>query len=128
MNHEIDNADCELLGGFFTVYAHSTRMRMFCAMQQGPRTVSQIAEHAGITMQNASQHLRLMRDRGAVVTEKIDQHVYYRVADPRLVEAAQMIRQVLSDQIRTRPPGSSEPESATPEPAEARTADSSQMQ
>ena len=57
MEERIDESWCMLLGDFFTIFAHPTRMRMFCALQGGRKTVSEIAEHAGITIQNASQHL-----------------------------------------------------------------------
>ena len=64
------------------------------------KTVTEIAEEAGVTITNASQHLRIMRDRGAVLAEKRAQSVYYRIADPRFVEAAILIRQALSQRFR----------------------------
>ncbi len=96
---------CEFLGGFFTTLAHPTRMRIFCALQNGPRAVSSIADHAGITIANASQHLRLMRDNGAVVSEKRGQSVYYQIADPRFLYAASMIRQALVEQMQSKTRG-----------------------
>jgi ArsR family transcriptional regulator len=100
MSSAMREASCELLGGFFATLAHSTRMRIFCALQREAKTVTEIAEEAGVSITNASQHLRLMRDRGAVVAEKCAQKVYYRIADPRFVEAAVLIREVLSQRYR----------------------------
>ena len=100
MNHAMSDASCELLGDFFATFAHTTRMRIFCALQREPKTVTEIAGDAGISITNASQHLRLMRDRGAVIAEKRAQSVYYRIADPRFVEAAMLIREALSEQLR----------------------------
>jgi DNA-binding transcriptional ArsR family regulator len=96
----MSDASCKLLGDFFATLAHATRMRIFCALQQAPRTVTEIAVDAGVSITNASQHLRLMRDRGAVIAEKRAQHVYYRIADPRFVEAAILIREALSHRFR----------------------------
>jgi DNA-binding transcriptional ArsR family regulator len=96
MNHAMSDASCELLGEFFATFAHTTRMRIFCALQRGENTVTEIANEAGVSITNASQHLRLMRDRGAVIAEKRAQSVYYRIADPRFVEAAMLIREALS--------------------------------
>jgi ArsR family transcriptional regulator len=100
MSHDLNDASCELLGGFFATFAHTSRMRIFCALQGKPKTVTEIAADAGITITNASQHLRLMRDRGAVVAERRAQSVYYSIADARFVEAAKMIREALSQQLR----------------------------
>ncbi|MFP5231944.1 MAG: ArsR/SmtB family transcription factor [Acidobacteriota bacterium] len=89
--------DCVRMGDFFMIFAHATRMRIFCALQNGGKTVTRIAEEAEISVSNASQHLRLMRDRGAVVSERRGQTVLYTIADPRFFEAAALIRDALDD-------------------------------
>lgn len=75
-------------------------MRILCALQHEPRTVTEIAESAGIAIANASQHLRILRESGAVMAEKRAQSVYYRVADPRMLEAMRLIRDALSERLR----------------------------
>jgi DNA-binding transcriptional ArsR family regulator len=100
MSNAMREASCELLGDFFATLAHATRMRIFCTLQREAKTVTEIAEGAGVSITNASQHLRLMRDRGAVIAEKRAQRVYYRIADPRFVEAAMLIREALSQRYR----------------------------
>ncbi len=100
MKQAMSDASCELLGDFFATFAHTTRMRIFCALQREPKTVTEIAAEAGVSITNASQHLRLMRDRGAVIAEKHAQSVHYHIADPRFVEAAILIRQALLERLR----------------------------
>lgn len=100
MKRAMNETSCELLGDFFATFAHTTRMRIFCALQHNPKTVTEIANEAGVSITNASQHLRMMRDRGAVIAEKRAQSVYYQIADPRFVEAAILIRQALSERFR----------------------------
>lgn len=102
MHSSVNEGSCELLGGFFATLAHATRMRIFCALQQDAKTVTEIANEAGISITNASQHLRLMRDRGAVTAEKQGQSVHYRIADERFVEAAILIHKALSEGLRKR--------------------------
>jgi DNA-binding transcriptional ArsR family regulator len=100
MRYTMTDASCGLLGNFFSTFAHPTRMRILCALQHGPRTVTEIAAHAGIAIPNASQHLRMMRERGAVVAEKQAHHVFYRIADARILEALVLIRHALLEQLR----------------------------
>lgn len=99
MKTPMSDASCELLGSFFAIFANATRMRIFCALHGGAKTVTEIAAHAGISIPNASQHLRLMRDRGAVVAEKRAQNVYYGIADARLVDAVMLIRVTLLEEL-----------------------------
>lgn len=96
----VTDTSCELLGEFFATLAHAKRMRILCALQQGPKTVTEIAARAGVSVPNASQHLRMMRDRGAVIANKQAQSVYYEIADPRILEAMKMIRESLADQLQ----------------------------
>ena len=100
MKNTMSDASCELMGDFFATLAHTTRMRIFCALQREPKTVTEIATEAGISITNASQHLRIMRDRGAVIAEKHAQSVRYHLADMRLVEAAMLIRAAILDHLR----------------------------
>ncbi|MGC8625175.1 MAG: ArsR/SmtB family transcription factor [Phycisphaerae bacterium] len=87
---------CERLGEFFGIFAHAARMKIFCCLQNGPRSVSQIAREAGITLPNTSQHLRLMRQQGAVDSKRSGRSVYYHLADPRFIEAANMVADALA--------------------------------
>ncbi len=99
MSRPISETSCELLGDFFATLGHITRMRIFCALQRDPKTVTEIAAEARVSITNASQHLRMMRDRGALIAEKRAQNVYYRIADRRYVDAALLIREALSQRF-----------------------------
>jgi rhodanese-related sulfurtransferase len=48
---------------------------------QGPRTVETLAQEAGLTLANASQHLKVLRQARLVEAEKRGIFVTYRVAD-----------------------------------------------
>lgn len=102
MHTNLDNRECRLLAEFFTLFSSGTRLQIFCALQGGRKTVSELADHAGVSLQNVSQHLRLMREKGALATEKEGQHVYYSVVDQRLMEGACLIRDALLDATRRR--------------------------
>jgi DNA-binding transcriptional ArsR family regulator len=102
MRGAMSETSCELPGGFFATLAHPTRVRIFCALQHEAKTVTEIATQARISITNASQHLRLMRDRGAVTAERHAQNAYYRIADARFVKAAMLIREALSERLQER--------------------------
>ena len=98
----LDPQTCRLVSEFFSIYANHTRIRIFCALHDGRKTVSEIADYAEVTLQNASQHLRLMRDKGALTTEKEGQKVYYSVADPRFLEGVKLIRDAIIENLHKR--------------------------
>lgn len=98
----MDDATCHIVAEFFSVYSNPTRIHIFCALRTGPKSVSELAEHAKTSLQNISQHLRVMKDKGALVSEKRGQHVYYSVADPKFLYGVKMIRDALIEMLKAR--------------------------
>ncbi len=69
------------------------------ALGDGERSVGDIAKEVGIPDYTVSQHLRIMKDRGAVRARKEGRMVYYRVASQKFIEGASLIREGLLDVI-----------------------------
>jgi rhodanese-related sulfurtransferase/DNA-binding transcriptional ArsR family regulator len=57
------------------------RLELLDLLGQGPRTVEALAAQAGISIANASQHLRVLRAAHLVSSEKKGLYVEYRLAD-----------------------------------------------
>ena len=92
--------DCRLLADFLGVFSHPVRIQMVCALQTQRKTVSELAEYANVSMSNASQHLRALRDKGIVRTHRSGQHVIYTIVDQRFLEGISLIREAMLEQAR----------------------------
>lgn len=64
--------------------AHPHRLRMVQMLLRGEYMVGELAEACGIPSHMASEHLRLMRDRGLLGSERRGRSVYYFVAEDGL--------------------------------------------
>ena len=60
--------------------AHPHRLRMVQLMLDSRYTVSELAAACGVVSQVASDHLRIMKDRGLLDREREGHCIYYRVA------------------------------------------------
>jgi rhodanese-related sulfurtransferase/DNA-binding MarR family transcriptional regulator len=60
------------------------RLELLDLLCQGPRTVEQLADHAGVSVANASQHLQILRAARLVEAEKHGLYVEYRLADEQV--------------------------------------------
>jgi rhodanese-related sulfurtransferase len=60
------------------------RLELLDLLCQGPRTVEALAEQAGISVANASQHLQILRAARLAEAEKKGFYVEYRVADEQV--------------------------------------------
>ena len=61
--------------------ASGSRLALLDLLRQGPRTVEALAQEAGLTLANASQHLKVLRQARLVEAEKRGVFVTYRLAD-----------------------------------------------
>ena len=61
--------------------ASGPRLALLDLLRQGPRTVEALAQEVGLTLANASQHLKVLRQARLVEAEKRGIFVTYRVAD-----------------------------------------------
>jgi rhodanese-related sulfurtransferase len=61
--------------------ASGPRLALLDLLRQGPRSVEALAGEAGLTLANASQHLKVLRQARLVEAEKRGVFVTYRIAD-----------------------------------------------
>jgi rhodanese-related sulfurtransferase/DNA-binding transcriptional ArsR family regulator len=61
--------------------ANRHRLEMLDLLSQRPRTVQDVAAEAGLTIANASQHLRVLAGCGLVTVERRGTFAFYRAAD-----------------------------------------------
>ena len=72
--------------------ASAARLELLDLLCQGPRTVETLAREAGLTVANASQHLRVLHAARLVETEKAGLFVTYRLADESVCDFFQTLR------------------------------------
>jgi DNA-binding transcriptional ArsR family regulator len=78
----------DFCGTFNNVY----RILILWLLQENEEmAVNQIAKEIGATGQNASQHLRLMKDRGYLATRRDGTTIYYRLVQTPMLEAFDML-------------------------------------
>ena len=92
------------------VPAEPTRLKLLSLLGARPRAVKDLVEATGERQAKISQHLTVMRKLGIVRTQRVGTEVHYRLADPRILEACHITRDVLLQQLRQQaslaaPPG-----------------------
>ena len=82
------------------VFSHPKRLEVIDLLRDGEMTVSELAQKLGLTSGNLSQHLSLMKTRHILLTRKEGNQVFYRTANPNLIECFEMMQEMLFEQIR----------------------------
>lgn len=75
------------------------RLMVLYALRDMPRSVNELAEYLETPQSNTSQHLAVLRDRGLVEAERQGSRVVYRLRHPKVIEAVDLLREVLTEEI-----------------------------
>ena len=78
------------------------RLKIIDTLGLDELAVMDIARAVQARKANVSQHLAVMRQQGIVEARRQGVHVYYRLASPKVLQACQLMRQVLLEQIASR--------------------------
>ena len=77
------------------ILSNSTRLLILHALEQQEMSVGEIAEQIGASLQNTSQHLRLMKDKGIVEARRDGQTIFYQIADSEIGENCKQMLTIL---------------------------------
>ncbi len=72
--------------------ADPKRLCVLETLASGEASVSELSTCAGCQVPNMSQHLAVLRAAGLVSTRRVGSTIYYRLADPRVLEAYRLIQ------------------------------------
>lgn len=75
------------------------RLEIINLLRGGEKSVDVLASKMNIRKANLSQHLALMRGKRIVETRREGTSVYYRLANPKVVKACDIMREVLLEQL-----------------------------
>lgn len=81
------------------VLADPSRLELLHLLGDGERMVGELVAATGLRQANVSQHLALLRQRGVVSVRRAGTTVYYKLADPEILQACAITRRVLLRQI-----------------------------
>ena len=78
------------------------RLALLDALRTGERSVGDLAESIGATLANTSQHLAVMRAAGLVESARDGKTIRYRIAEPAITEACDIIRGIIERRLERR--------------------------
>lgn len=75
------------------------RLMIFYALSDQPRYVTDLAEELNLPQPTVSRHLKVLRERGLIAARRDGPAVYYTLTDDRVMQALELMRDVLRDRL-----------------------------
>ncbi len=82
------------------VFTHPIRLQTLDILREQEMSVSDLADRLGVAIGNLSQHLNMMKQRRVLVSRKDGNNVYYRLANPKMLKAFDLMREILLEQMQ----------------------------
>lgn len=79
--------------------ANEKRQMILGALRSEELSVSQLQERTDIPQATLSQHLALLRNHGVVRTRRAGNHMYYTIANPKIIQAFDLITEVMLETL-----------------------------
>jgi ArsR family transcriptional regulator len=103
MEHKMDEPTLDELSLLHTNVCQALgdpkRILILYALHEQPRHVSLLADNLQMPQPTVSRHLTILRQRALVTTEREGAAVIYCLADPRIIDILDKMRQVLRDAL-----------------------------
>ena len=97
----VDRRLYKLHAGICHTLAHPKRLEIIDKLRDQELSVTELTEALEISQANLSQHLSLMRQRGIVTTRREGLNVFYKLSNPKIIKACDLMRQVLLENLES---------------------------
>ena len=74
------------------------RIEILNTLKTEEKTVTELVAALGASKANVSQHLAVMRHKGILMTRRDGVNIFYRVSNPKVIEACSLMKEVLFEQ------------------------------
>ena len=81
------------------VFSNSIRLEILHLLRYDELSVTELIKKSKLSQANISQHLAIMKARGVVVSRRDGKNMYYRLANPKIVRAFDIIRDALIEKM-----------------------------
>ena len=102
VNQTLKQEIIQLEADFCAALSEPTRIFILYALNERPLNVTELTNELGIPQPTTSRHLKVLRERGLVYTERQGTVITYYLADKRIIDALDLLRSAMRDRMTQR--------------------------
>lgn len=92
----------QLEADFCAALSDPTRIFILYALQERSQNVTELTHELGIPQPTTSRHLKVLRERGLVYSERHGTVITYHLTDQRIIQAMDLLRSAMRDRLTQR--------------------------
>jgi ArsR family transcriptional regulator len=92
----------ELHADFCKIFSNAKRLEIINSLKDKEMAASELIERIGLSKANLSQHMGVLKSKGVILTRREGVNIYYRISNPKIIQACHLIREVLFEQFKEK--------------------------
>ncbi|MHB8909060.1 MAG: ArsR/SmtB family transcription factor [Syntrophales bacterium] len=92
----------ELQADVCKIFANAKRLEIINLLKDRETSANELLEKIGLSKANLSQHMAILKAKGVVLTRREGVNMYYRIANPKIIQACHLMREVLEEQFQEK--------------------------
>lgn len=92
----------ELHADLCKIFSNAKRLEIINALKDKEMSATKLIERIGLSKANLSQHMSVLKSKGVILTRREGVNIYYRIANPKIIQACHLMREVLLEQFQEK--------------------------
>ena len=84
------------------IFANDKRLEIINLLKDKEMSNGDIMRETGLSKVNISQHMNILKSKGVIVSRRDGQQLFYSIANPKIIQACNLMREVLVEQHLAR--------------------------
>ena len=84
------------------VFTNAKRWEILNTLMNKEMTASELIKKIGLSKANLSQHMSILKSKGVVLSRREGVNIYYRISNPKIIQACDLMREVLLEQLQEK--------------------------
>jgi ArsR family transcriptional regulator, virulence genes transcriptional regulator len=84
------------------IFANDKRLEIINLLKDKEMSNGDIMRETGLSKVNISQHMNILKSKGVIVSRREGQQLFYSIANPKIIQACNLMREVLVEQHLAR--------------------------
>ncbi len=92
----------ELHADVCKIFSNAKRLEIINMLRDRELSAGELLEKTGLSKANLSQHMAVLKSKGVIITHKEGINIYYCIANPKIIQACNLMKEVLLEQLEEK--------------------------
>jgi len=84
------------------IFANDKRLEIINLLKDSEMSNSELMKKTGLSKVTISQHMNVLKSKGVIMVRREGVQLFYRIANPKIIQACSLMREVLVEQLREK--------------------------